>query len=130
MKNTMKKIVTTVAALALVASAAAAEIVAALEPVTVYRTPSGKKYHVSATCGGANAYGVSLDDVLTEGKLAPCGKCAKKYLTRVEYDADGEQLTGAQLVTEIAEDETWLNDMAAIVIYTDKDGATVAQVER
>lgn len=42
----------------------------------VYRTPSGKRYHYSATCGGENSYKVSLNDALKSG-LTPCKKCAE-----------------------------------------------------
>lgn len=43
---------------------------------TVYRTPSGKKYHFDPDCGGKNSYAVSLDDAKDSG-LTPCNKCAK-----------------------------------------------------
>ena len=43
---------------------------------TVYRTPSGKKYHLSSTCGGKNSYEVSYDDAISSG-LTPCKKCVK-----------------------------------------------------
>lgn len=43
---------------------------------TVYRTPSGKRYHQSATCGGKNSYEVSFDDAIKDG-LTPCKKCVK-----------------------------------------------------
>lgn len=42
---------------------------------TVYRTPSGKRYHLSSTCGGKNSYKVSLDSAIAAG-LTPCQKCA------------------------------------------------------
>ncbi|MBR5479531.1 MAG: DNA/RNA non-specific endonuclease [Clostridia bacterium] len=41
----------------------------------VYRTPSGKKYHLSSTCGGKNSYEVTLQQALSAG-LTPCSKCA------------------------------------------------------
>lgn len=41
---------------------------------TVYLTPSGKRYHVSASCAGKNAYPVSLDQT---GEHTPCKKCCK-----------------------------------------------------
>lgn len=41
---------------------------------TVYRTPSGKRYHYSSTCGGKNSYSVSLDTAVSSG-LTPCSKC-------------------------------------------------------
>ena len=44
-------------------------------PYAVYRTPSGKKYHFSAECGGKNSYKVSLNDAKRAG-LTPCSKCA------------------------------------------------------
>ena len=43
---------------------------------TVYRTPSGKRYHYSSTCGGKNSYEVSLDEAKKSG-LTPCMKCGK-----------------------------------------------------
>lgn len=42
----------------------------------VYRTPSGKRYHISPTCGGENSYEVTLDEA-TEAGLTPCKKCVK-----------------------------------------------------
>ncbi len=42
----------------------------------VYRTPSGKKYHLDAECGGKNSYFVTMEDALDAG-LTPCSKCAK-----------------------------------------------------
>jgi len=41
----------------------------------VYRTPSGKKYHSDAECGGKNSYTVNLTDAVKAG-LTPCSKCA------------------------------------------------------
>ena len=43
---------------------------------TVYRTPSGKRYHFDPECGGKNSYSVSLDDAKDAG-LTPCEKCAQ-----------------------------------------------------
>lgn len=43
---------------------------------TVYVTPSGKKYHYSASCGGDNSYETTLEEALSEGKT-PCKKCAQ-----------------------------------------------------
>lgn len=40
----------------------------------IYRTPTGKKYHYSATCGGKNSYEVTFDAALKSG-LTPCSKC-------------------------------------------------------
>ena len=42
----------------------------------VYRTPSGKKYHLDAECGGKNSYSITMEDALNMG-LTPCSKCAK-----------------------------------------------------
>ncbi len=44
---------------------------------SVYRTPSGKKYHNSPTCGGKNSYEVSYDEAIDAG-LTPCKKCVKE----------------------------------------------------
>ncbi len=41
----------------------------------VYRTPSGKKYHLISTCGGKNSYQVTLTEAKAAG-LTPCAKCA------------------------------------------------------
>ena len=42
----------------------------------IYRTPSGKRYHIDPECGGKNSYEVSLEDVIKAG-LTPCNKCAQ-----------------------------------------------------
>ncbi len=42
---------------------------------TVYRTPSGKRYHLDPSCGGKNSYEVSYEDAVGAG-LTPCKKCA------------------------------------------------------
>lgn len=42
----------------------------------VYRTPTGKRYHLDADCGGNNSYEVTLDEALN-ANLTPCSKCAK-----------------------------------------------------
>jgi len=42
----------------------------------VYRTPSGKKYHFDAECGGKNSFEVSIDEAKNAG-LTPCSKCAR-----------------------------------------------------
>lgn len=42
----------------------------------IYRTPSGKKYHLDAKCGGKNSYQVTLKDAVDAG-LTPCKKCVK-----------------------------------------------------
>lgn len=128
--NTIKKIIATAATLAILATAATAEIVDSLSS-TVYRTPSGKKFHLSEKCGGANSYSTTLDEALT-AKLDPCGKCAKKAIIRTEYNADGEALPNVTVSKDAPTDEaeTWLNDTAVKVIYTDKDGNTIKEVTR
>lgn len=42
----------------------------------VYRTPTGKRYHFKATCGGKNSYSITMEEALNAG-LTPCAKCAK-----------------------------------------------------
>lgn len=42
---------------------------------SVYRTPSGKKYHFDPDCGGPNSYQITLDAATSVG-LTPCKKCA------------------------------------------------------
>lgn len=42
----------------------------------VYRTPSGKKYHIDPDCGGENSYEVTLGEA-TKAKLTPCKKCVE-----------------------------------------------------
>lgn len=42
----------------------------------VYRTPSGKRYHFSAECGGKNSYETTLEKAALAG-LTPCNKCAR-----------------------------------------------------
>lgn len=41
---------------------------------TVYKTPSGKRYHASPTCGGKNSTSINLDKA-KELNLTPCKKC-------------------------------------------------------
>ena len=43
---------------------------------SVYRTPSGKRYHFDPDCGGKNAYQTTLDSAKSSG-LTPCQKCAQ-----------------------------------------------------
>ncbi len=44
--------------------------------LTVYVTPSGKKYHYSASCVGKNARATTLSAAQASGK-GPCSKCAR-----------------------------------------------------
>lgn len=43
---------------------------------TVYITPTGKRYHLSPTCGGKNSSATTLSHALSIG-LTPCKKCAQ-----------------------------------------------------
>ena len=43
---------------------------------TVYVTPTGKRYHLSSTCGGKNSTATTLDNAKSMG-LTPCKKCAQ-----------------------------------------------------
>ncbi len=42
----------------------------------VYRTPTGKRYHLISTCGGKNSYEVTKEQAINAG-LTPCQKCAQ-----------------------------------------------------
>lgn len=42
----------------------------------VYRTPTGKRYHLDPECGGKNSYEVTLEEAEAAG-LTPCQKCAQ-----------------------------------------------------
>ncbi len=53
--------------------AAAQSAAAQTNTQTVYITPSGKRYHLSSTCGGKNSYAVDISEV---GGRTPCKKCA------------------------------------------------------
>ena len=55
------------------AEAAAAAATSQAAEQTVYITPSGNKYHLSASCGGKNSYSVAISDI---GGRTPCKKCA------------------------------------------------------
>ena len=44
--------------------------------LSVYRTPTGRRYHYDAQCGGKNSYTVSMEDALGAG-LTPCQKCVE-----------------------------------------------------
>ena len=43
--------------------------------ITVYVTPSGKRYHLDPDCGGKNSSATDLDRAINMGKT-PCKKCA------------------------------------------------------
>ncbi len=43
---------------------------------TVYRTPTGKRYHYISTCGGKNSSATTLSQAIASG-LTPCQKCAQ-----------------------------------------------------
>ncbi len=43
--------------------------------ITVYRTPTGKRYHLDPDCGGRNSIATSLANAQSIG-LTPCDKCA------------------------------------------------------
>ena len=60
-------------AAAAAAAQAAQEQAAAQQSETVYITPSGKRWHRSASCAGKNAREVTMDQV---GNRTPCKKCA------------------------------------------------------
>ena len=61
------------AAEAAAAQQAAQEQATAQQSETVYVTPSGKRWHRSASCAGKNARAVTMDQV---GGRTPCQKCA------------------------------------------------------
>lgn len=61
------------AAEAAAAQQAAQEQASAQQSETVYITPSGKRWHRSASCAGKNARAVTMDQV---GSRTPCQKCA------------------------------------------------------
>lgn len=61
------------AAEAAAAQQAAQEQATAQQSETVYITPSGKRWHRSASCAGKNARAVTMDQV---GGRTPCQKCA------------------------------------------------------
>ncbi len=42
----------------------------------IYRTPTGKRYHLDPDCGGKNSYKTTMNDALAAG-LTPCQKCVK-----------------------------------------------------
>ncbi|MBE7016378.1 MAG: hypothetical protein E7417_06155 [Ruminococcaceae bacterium] len=41
----------------------------------IYRTPTGKRYHIDPQCGGKNSYEITMTEALDAG-LTPCSKCA------------------------------------------------------
>ncbi len=45
--------------------------------MTVYITPTGKRYHIVETCGGKNSYATTLDKAKNFYYLTPCKKCAR-----------------------------------------------------
>lgn len=58
---------------------------------TVYVTPSGKKYHLSAKCAGENAIEKKLSEV--KSTHAPCKTCAKDIETSVTLTTTPEDTT-------------------------------------
>lgn len=42
----------------------------------IFRTPSGKRYHLDPDCGGKNSFEVTLEEAKKAG-LTPCAKCAQ-----------------------------------------------------
>ena len=71
-KEAAEKVAAEQAAAAATAQAAQ-EQAAAQQSETVYITPSGKRWHRSASCAGKNAREVTMDQV---GNRTPCKKCA------------------------------------------------------
>ena len=47
-----------------------------IEILKIYRTPSGKKYHYDAECGGKNSFETTLSEATLSG-LTPCSRCAE-----------------------------------------------------
>lgn len=45
------------------------------DSAVVYRTPTGKRFHLISSCGGANSYSITREQALAAG-LTPCKKCA------------------------------------------------------
>ncbi len=43
--------------------------------LTIYRTPTGKRYHYSLDCAGETGFATDLDEAEAAG-LTPCKKCA------------------------------------------------------
>lgn len=43
---------------------------------TVYKTPSGKRYHMSKSCAGSSSYEIDKNIAIDEG-LTPCQKCCE-----------------------------------------------------
>ena len=42
----------------------------------IYRTPTGKRYHLDPECGGKNSYQTTMEEALASG-LIPCKTCAE-----------------------------------------------------
>ena len=72
-KEAAEKAAAEQAAAAAATAQAAQEQAAAQQSETVYITPSGKRWHRSASCAGKNAREVTMDQV---GNRTPCKKCA------------------------------------------------------
>lgn len=49
---------------------------ASINTSKIYRTPTGKRYHLDADCGGKNSYETTLEEAISDG-LTPCKKCAR-----------------------------------------------------
>ncbi len=73
-KVASSKAVSSVAVSSKAASFVAVSSAAPAGPM-VYRTPSGKRYHLDGECGGKNSYQVTMQAATSVG-LTPCQKCA------------------------------------------------------
>ena len=58
---------------------------------TVYITPSGKKYHLSAKCAGSNAVERALSEVISS--YSPCKSCAKSIEDSTSLEATNPETT-------------------------------------
>lgn len=74
-QNTTQKTTTTEKATTTTKKQAPAQNSNSSDGRTVYKTPTGKRYHFDPDCGGKNSSAVSLDDAISMG-LTPCQKCA------------------------------------------------------
>ena len=85
------------------------------DTTTVYVTPSGKKYHISAKCAGENAIEKQLSEV--KSTHSPCKTCAKDVETSVTLTTTPEETTTIPEQTTVPD-----SDKNSITVYITPNG--------
>lgn len=87
------------------------------DEATVYITPTGKKYHYSSSCAGANAIPKKIYEVV--GSYDPCKTCAKGSTVTTYKDTVPAETTASD-VTTVPDDTT---EETERIVYKTKTGS-------